>query len=141
MQALDSFISPIPGFEGDIPILAIPISTYPPSGEYLENPSAGPSVDTSKTQTGKWKATTNPTLQKKVKKAKEKPSRGIKTNEPTPKAPTSTPPSVPRKESRSTDQEGIPISSIFFITEHLVIMNLHAGCPKISTQLPLPIVL
>jgi hypothetical protein len=86
MQALDSFISPIPRFEGDILILTIPVSTRSPSGESVNDPSAGASVGASKTQTGKRKAAVNPTPQKKTKKAMGKSSSGIKINEPIPKA-------------------------------------------------------
>jgi hypothetical protein len=56
MKVLDSFISPIPRFDGDIPILAIPVLAQPPS-----DPSAGASASGLKTGVGKRKATTNPT--------------------------------------------------------------------------------
>jgi hypothetical protein len=38
MHALDNFISPIPDFDGDIPILAIPVSRRPPSDEFVSDP-------------------------------------------------------------------------------------------------------
>jgi hypothetical protein len=44
MQDLDSFISPIHGFECDIPIPAILISAYDPGAESSEDPSIGSSV-------------------------------------------------------------------------------------------------
>jgi hypothetical protein len=92
MQTLDSFISPIPRFEGDISILAIPVSTRSPSDESINDPSAGASAGALKTQTSKWKLSANPPPQKKTKKAAGKSSSGIKINEPVPKAsPTSTP--------------------------------------------------
>jgi hypothetical protein len=94
MQALDSFISPIPGFEGDISIPAIPISTRSPSGEPTNDSSVGASARASKTQTGKRKEAANATPQKKTKKTVGKSSSGIKINEPAPKAsPALTPPS------------------------------------------------
>jgi hypothetical protein len=39
MQDLDSFISPIPGFEGDILIPTIPISAHSPGSEAIEDSS------------------------------------------------------------------------------------------------------
>jgi hypothetical protein len=56
MQALDSFNSPILGFEGDIPFLAIPVSTWSPSGESVSDPSVGASAGASKTRASKRKA-------------------------------------------------------------------------------------
>jgi hypothetical protein len=61
MQDLDSFISPIPDFEGDIPILTIPVSARSPSGEAIDDPSTRSSADASKTQANKRKAIANPT--------------------------------------------------------------------------------
>jgi hypothetical protein len=49
MQALDNLISPIYRFEGDIPILAIPISTQSPNGESVNDPSVGANARASKT--------------------------------------------------------------------------------------------
>jgi hypothetical protein len=57
MQALDSFISPIPGFEGDIPIPMIPVSARSPSGESASDLSARASAGASKNHVGKCKAT------------------------------------------------------------------------------------
>jgi hypothetical protein len=68
MQALDSFISPIPGFEGDIPIPAIPILARPPGSESINDPSARANASISKSWAGKRKETANPTPQKKAKK-------------------------------------------------------------------------
>jgi hypothetical protein len=62
MQALDSFISPIPRFEANIWIPVIPISTRSPNGESVIDPS-GASAGTLKTQTNKWKAVANLTPQ------------------------------------------------------------------------------
>jgi hypothetical protein len=97
MQALDSFISPIPSFEGDIPILAIPVSAQPPGGKADSDPSTGASVGVPRTRASKRKATANPTPQKKTKKYVGKPLGGIKINEPVQTTPASTPPSIPRK--------------------------------------------
>jgi hypothetical protein len=96
MQTLDSFISPIHGFDDDILILAILISAWPPRDEPMSDPSAGASAGTSKIQVGKLKATANTTPQKKDKKAMGRFSSEIKINEPTRKAPALTPPSGPR---------------------------------------------
>jgi hypothetical protein len=91
---MDHFISPIPGFEGDIPFPTILVSTRSPSSELANDPSVGAGAGASKTQAGKCKATANPAPQKKAKKAASKSIGGIKINEPTPKAsPTPTPPS------------------------------------------------
>jgi hypothetical protein len=49
MQDLDNFISPVPGFDGKIPILAIPVSAQPPGDEPASDPSAGASANASKT--------------------------------------------------------------------------------------------
>jgi hypothetical protein len=61
MQALDSFISPIPRFDGDIPIPAIPVLAQPPSDESTSDPSIGASASALKTGVGKCKAIANPT--------------------------------------------------------------------------------
>jgi hypothetical protein len=50
MQALDNFISPIPGFEGDIPILTITVLAQPPGGEVDSDPSTGASAGTLRTR-------------------------------------------------------------------------------------------
>jgi hypothetical protein len=97
MQALDIFISPVPGFNGDIPILAIPVSVRPPSDQPTSDPSVGASASASKTQAGNWKATAT-TPQKKAKKATGRASSRIKINETVPKAPALTPSSVPRQK-------------------------------------------
>jgi hypothetical protein len=96
MQALDNFISPIIGFDGDILIPAVPFSAWPPGDESVSDPSTGASA--SKTRAGKWKPTTNPTPPKKVRKVMGKSSGRIKINEPSPKAPASTPPSSPQQK-------------------------------------------
>jgi hypothetical protein len=59
MQAFDSFISPVPGFDDDILILVIPVLAWPPSDEPVNDPSVGASASSSKTQTSKRKATAN----------------------------------------------------------------------------------
>jgi hypothetical protein len=96
MQTLDNFISPIPNFEGDILIPAIPVLAQPPGGEADNDPSTGASAGVPRTRAGKRKATAHPTPQKKAKKVAGKSLGGIKINEPAP-----TPPSDPTK--------GIPI--------------------------------
>jgi hypothetical protein len=99
MQALDIFISSIHGFEGDIPIPAIPVSTRSPGGESASDSSAGASVRASKTRTGKRKAVAYLISHKKTKKAAGKSSSGIKIIEPAPKAsPALTPPSDSRQK-------------------------------------------
>jgi hypothetical protein len=96
MQALDSFTTPVPGFNGDVPILAIPILTRPPGDESINDPSIGVNTSASRTRIGKRKATANPTPQKKAKKATGRSVGGIKINEPTPKAHAPTPSLSPR---------------------------------------------
>jgi hypothetical protein len=101
MQDLDSFISPIPGFEGDISIPATPISTRDPAAESSKDPSARSSASASRTRACKQKAPINPSPLKKAKKTAGKPSGGIKITGTKQKAPASTPP--------SGIQKGIPI--------------------------------
>jgi hypothetical protein len=96
MQALDNFISPVPGFDDDISIPAVPVSARPPGDEPASDPSSGASASASKTQAGKQKATANPTPHKKAKEIMGRSLSGIRINEPTPKAPALTPPSGPR---------------------------------------------
>jgi hypothetical protein len=93
---LDRFISLIPGFDGDIPILAIPISAQPPGNESMSDPSAEASASTLKARAGKQKATANPTPQKKAMKATGESAGGIKINELALNAPALTPKSGPR---------------------------------------------
>jgi hypothetical protein len=116
MQALDNYISPIPNFDGDIPISAILILTRPPGDEPSSEPFARASASASKTQADKRKATTNLTPQKKAKKAMGISSSGIRINEPTPKAPASTPPSGP--------QPKIPIHRLKRYTDHGYVSSL-----------------
>jgi hypothetical protein len=61
MTALDTFISPICGFDSDIPNLATLVLTQLHSDESASDPSARASASASKTRDGKWKAATNPT--------------------------------------------------------------------------------
>jgi hypothetical protein len=49
MQALDNFISPIPSFNGDISILAIPVSAWPPGDESTSDPATGADASALKT--------------------------------------------------------------------------------------------
>jgi hypothetical protein len=49
MQALDNFISPVCGFDGDIPIPAIPILVRSPGVGPTSDPTIGASASTSKT--------------------------------------------------------------------------------------------
>jgi hypothetical protein len=101
MQALDSFISPIPSFEGDILISIVPVLARPPGGESNSDPTAGASANASKTWVGKQKQLPTRLLRKKAKKATGKSSGGIQINKHVPKALALTPPLGPRK--------GIPI--------------------------------
>jgi hypothetical protein len=97
MQALDSLIYPIPGFDSDVLILAIPISTRPPGNEFASDPFVGASASTIKTQVGKCNVTANPTALKKANKAAGRSSSGIKINEPVSNVPALTPPSGPQQ--------------------------------------------
>jgi hypothetical protein len=103
---LDSFISPILGFEGDNPIPAILISTRDPRIESSEDPSTGSHASASRTQACKRKAPIDPSPHKKAKKVVGKHLGGIKIFGPKQKAPTSTPP--------PGIQKGIPILNTFF---------------------------
>jgi hypothetical protein len=82
MQALDKFISLIPSFDGDIPILVILILTGPPGDESRSDPSVGANASTLKTQVGKRKATVNLTPQKKAKKPRGDLQAGTKSMNP-----------------------------------------------------------
>jgi hypothetical protein len=93
MLALDRFLSPILGFEGNIPIPAIPASAQPPSGEVDSDPSTGASASMPRIQASKRKATAIQTPQKKARKAAGKSQGGIKINEPAPTTPAPNPPS------------------------------------------------
>jgi hypothetical protein len=93
MQDLDNFILPIPGFESNIPIPAIPISAH--------DPSVGFSASASRTRDYKRKVPIDLSPPKKAKKTTGKPSGGIKITGTKQKAPASTPPLGIRK--------GIPI--------------------------------
>jgi hypothetical protein len=66
MQALDSFISPILGFDGGIPIPAVPVSAQSPGDEPTSDPSARASASGSTTRVGKRKVATNLTLHPKL---------------------------------------------------------------------------
>jgi hypothetical protein len=65
MQALDSFISPVPGFKGDILIPAIPVLAQPPGDESTSDPSTEAGANALKNRASKRKATANPTPEKK----------------------------------------------------------------------------
>jgi hypothetical protein len=125
MQALDSIISPIPDFDGDIPTPAIPVSARPPGDESTSDPSNGANASALKTQAGKQKATANPTPPKKARKTTGKSTCWIKINEPTPNVPASTPPLGPRwkipiqRSKRYAHHEYIPSLIIFLICEPL----------------------
>jgi hypothetical protein len=98
MQALESFISPVPGFDGDILILAIPVSTWPPGDKSMSDPSTEVSASALKTWAGKRKLTANPTPPKKARKTMGKSIGKIKINELAPNVPASTPQSGPRRK-------------------------------------------
>jgi hypothetical protein len=78
MQVLDRFISLVPGFDGDILILAIPVPARPPGDESTSDPSTGVGASFLKVRVGKWKATANPTPQKKPRKPRGNPLEGSK---------------------------------------------------------------
>jgi hypothetical protein len=101
MQDLDNFISPIPGFEFDVLILAIPILVHDPDAESSEEPSTGSSASTPRTRAYNRKALVDLNPPKKAKKMTRKPLGGIKITGPKQQAPVSTPP--------LGTQNGIPI--------------------------------
>jgi hypothetical protein len=68
MQDLDNFISPIPAFEGDIQISAVPILAHDPGVESSEDPSAGSSASALRTQACKQTAPINLNTPKKAKR-------------------------------------------------------------------------
>jgi hypothetical protein len=69
MQVLDSFNSPILGFEGDVPILAIPLSTRSLSGEPAGDSTAGASAGSLRTRAGKCKASTPHLSRKRLRRS------------------------------------------------------------------------
>jgi hypothetical protein len=87
MQDLDSFVSPIPSFEDDVPIPAIPISASDPGAEPSEEAPTGSSASTLWTRASKQKVHINPNPLKQAKKIVGKPLGGIKITGPKPKAP------------------------------------------------------
>jgi hypothetical protein len=125
MQVLDSFISPVLGFDGDIPIPAILVLDRPPGDESMSDPSVGASASTLKTRVGKRKAIANLSPPKKGRKTMGKSTGEIKINEPAPNAPASTPPSGPwwkisiKRSKRYAHQEYISSLTIFLIREPL----------------------
>jgi hypothetical protein len=125
MQALGKFISLIPSFDGDIPILVILILTGPPGDESRSDPSVGANASTLKTQVGKRKATVNLTPQKKAKKNTGRSAGRNKINEPALKTSASTPPSGPRRKipiqrsKRYARHEYVSSLTFFFICEPL----------------------
>jgi hypothetical protein len=80
MQTFDIFIAPIPGFDGDIPILAIIVSAQPPGDESTSDPSTRASA--SRTRACKQKAC-QAYSSEKAKKTTGRSLSGIKINEPT----------------------------------------------------------
>jgi hypothetical protein len=97
MQDLDSFISPNPGIEGDIPIPATSISARDPGIESYQGPATKSGARASRSRASKRKAPIAPSYPKKDKKAPGKPSGGINISDPKPKDPASTPPSGTQK--------------------------------------------
>jgi hypothetical protein len=93
MQNLDSFISPISGFEGDILVPAISILARDPGAESSEDPSARSSASALRTRAYKRKEPRALSHPKKAKKAPEKLLGGIKIFDPKPKDAALTPPS------------------------------------------------
>lgn len=97
MQGMDNFISPVSGFEGDIPIPTIPISARIPNVESANDSSACPSARSSMTRAGKRKAATTLPPSKKAKKVVGKRFDGVMINDPVPKPSTTlTPTKGPR---------------------------------------------
>jgi hypothetical protein len=77
MQDLDNFISPISGFEGDVPIPAVPILACDSGVKPTEELPAGSSAYTPRTRAYKRKAPIDSNLPKKAKKVAGKPLGGI----------------------------------------------------------------
>jgi hypothetical protein len=119
MQALDSFISSVPSFDGEILIPAILISAQPPGDEPMSDPFTGANVSSLKARVGKWKASAKLTLQKKARKTSGRTAGRIKINEPIPRTSASNPPSGPRRKiliqhpKRYTHHEHISSLTIF----------------------------
>jgi hypothetical protein len=126
MQDFDSFISPIPRFEGDVLIPAIPISTRDPSAESSKEPLAGSSASTPRTQACNRKAPVDSNPPKKAKKMARKPLGGIKITGPKQKALVSTPPSGTRK--------GIPILRSKRYIHHKFFLLSFVTNPQTSMQ-------
>jgi hypothetical protein len=85
LQALDSFISPIPDFQGDVSISMVPISARTPSTKSADDSSVGPSAGSSRIQADKRKAVAIPPPPKKAKKVVAKKAGGVKINDLAPK--------------------------------------------------------
>jgi hypothetical protein len=93
LQALDSLISSIHGFEGDSPVPVVLILAQTLSVESVGDSSTGPSVESSRTRAGKCKAIATPPPPKKPRKVVSKKASGVKVNDLSPKpSPDPTPP-------------------------------------------------
>jgi hypothetical protein len=125
MQDFDSFILPIPGFEGDIPIPTILISARDPGAESSEHPSIRPSASASRMRAYKRKMPIDLSPSKKAKKITGKPSCRIKITG-TKKAPASTPLLGIRK--------GIPILRSKRYTYFKYSLPLYVVNPQTSMQ-------
>jgi hypothetical protein len=136
MRVLDNFISPIPDFEGDILILAIPILAWTPSAELANDASVGPSARSLRTQAGKRKAAATLPPPKKAKKVMGKRSGGIKIIDPSPKASvTWTPPKGPQGKFTMRQSNRYSLHNFSFFLELHCNSAFCAGLRKISNRM------
>jgi hypothetical protein len=140
MQALDNFISPVPGFDGDIPISAVLVLAQPPAYEPMSDPSTGASAISLKTRVGKRKATANLTPRKEARKTTGRSAGGVEINEPTPKTSASTPSGPQRKILIQRSKRYIHHVYISSLTIFCFV-SLCSECPRTSTLTPLQRVL
>jgi hypothetical protein len=99
LQALDTFITPIPRFEGGTPIPTIPLSAQTLSAKSVGASSKGSRAGSSKTRAGKCKVVTTLPTPKKARKVTSKKPTGVKINDLAPNpSPTLTPPDYTQDE-------------------------------------------
>jgi hypothetical protein len=133
MHDLDSFLSPIHRFEGDVSIPAILILARDPSTESSEEALAGSSASTPRTRAYKRKVHVDPNSAKKAKKMTGNPLGGIKITGPKQKAPILLLHWELGKGSRSSDPKGIIIINSFFY--HLLL--IHRLPCRVTQDIPL----
>jgi hypothetical protein len=91
--ALDNFIAPIPSYEGESPILAVPVSAWTSSGESASDSLKGQNAGSSGTRADKRKVAATLPPSKKKQRVVSKKALGVMINDLAPQtSPAPTPP-------------------------------------------------